>query len=106
MTGNELKIEIKKLGLTQDQAAKIIGITRQTLGIWFKNAELSKETAGLVMSKLNITTQDIASIQQTSIGHNIHGNGNKLNSETDKFLDLLKKKDEQIDRLITLLEKR
>lgn len=103
MTGNKLKIEIKKLGLTQEEAAKLIGITRQTLGIWLKSAQLSEGIEELVMSKLGINANNV-SFQSIGNGHNINGNGNKLNSETDRLIDLLKKKDEQIDRLLTLLE--
>ena len=40
-------------------------------------------------------------VEVQSIGKNIYNSTN-----TDKFIELLKKKDEQIDRLITLLEKR
>ncbi|MBQ2796843.1 MAG: helix-turn-helix transcriptional regulator [Tidjanibacter sp.] len=34
----------------------------------------------------------------------IHGNGNQVNSETTRFLALLEKKDEQIDRLLAIIE--
>ena len=40
-------------------------------------------------------------VEVQSMGKGIDNSGN-----TDKFIELLKKKDEQIDRLITLLEKR
>lgn len=36
----------------------------------------------------------------------VSGNENTINGVTEKFLDLLQKKDEQIDRLLTLLEKK
>jgi len=49
---------------------------------------------------------DGGNLQKTVIGHNISGNGNKVvNSETEKLLELLKKKDEQMDRLIGVIEK-
>lgn len=34
----------------------------------------------------------------------IHGNGNQVNSETTRFIALLEKKDEQIDRLLAIIE--
>ena len=40
-------------------------------------------------------------VEVHSMGKNIDNSNN-----TDKFIELLKKKDEQIDRLITLLEKK
>lgn len=44
--------------------------------------------------------------QENVNGDNIQGNNVTVHkSETDKFLDLLKKKDEQIDRLLTIIEK-
>lgn len=50
----------------------------------------------------------LRSITQNNIlGDNIAGTNVTVHtSEVDKCLDLLKKKDEQIDRLLTLLEKR
>lgn len=45
-----------------------------------------------------------ANVVSGNYNTSVAGNGNKVNSETDKFLDLLKKKDEQIDRLITIIE--
>lgn len=35
----------------------------------------------------------------------VAGNGNTINPETGQFLELLKKKDEQLDRLISIIEK-
>lgn len=55
MTGNQLKYEIKKLNITQDEAAKKLGITRQTLGMWLKYAELDNMTMQLVTAKLGIS---------------------------------------------------
>lgn len=63
MTGNQLKFEIKKLELTQEEAASRLGITRQTLGVWFKYAEIDDMTMQLVSAKLGISE---SSIQTTS----------------------------------------
>lgn len=59
----------------------------------------------------NILIGDNNNHQSTHAGHNINGNGNKVNSETDKFLDLLRTRDEQltksqqqIDRLLSIIE--
>jgi len=35
----------------------------------------------------------------------IHGHGNQVNNETSRFIALLEKKDEQMDRLISIIEK-
>jgi len=44
--------------------------------------------------------------QNVNGNHNtaIQGNGNQVNSETTRFLALLEKKDEQIDRLLAIIE--
>lgn len=34
----------------------------------------------------------------------VHGNSNNVNSETARFIALLEKKDEQIDRLLSIIE--
>lgn len=40
MTGSQLKAEVKKLCLTQEQAAEMLGITRATFSNWCKQADL------------------------------------------------------------------
>ena len=44
----------------------------------------------------------LKSLNQATV---IAGNDNRANTETYRFISLLEKKDEQIDRLLTLLEK-
>lgn len=45
-------------------------------------------------------------IQNNQNGDNIHGHSVKVDkTETDSFIELLKKKDEQIDRLLSIIEK-
>lgn len=45
-------------------------------------------------------------VQQNQSGDNINGHSVTVNkTETDSFIELLKKKDEQIDRLLTIIEK-
>lgn len=101
MTGNQLRKLLEELNITQEIAANRLGVTVRTLQNWINKDELDEKISRIINSGL-MTDSNIA---QHTNSHNINGNGNKVNSETDKFLDLLKKKDEQIDRLITLLEK-
>ena len=45
-------------------------------------------------------------VQQNQSGDNINGHSVTVNkTETDSFIELLKKKDEQIDRLLSIIEK-
>lgn len=66
MTGNQLKYEIKKLEITQEEAAARLGITRQTLGIWLKYAELDDMTVQLVTAKLGISESSAMSEKSTN----------------------------------------
>lgn len=54
MTGNQLKEEIRKLAITQEVAAKRLGITLRTLQNWFKLSELDANISQNVKSKLKI----------------------------------------------------
>lgn len=70
-----------------------------------------------ISEKLNINSQWIVTgdgemfldkkiIQQNKNGDNIQGHSVTVNkTETEYFIELLKKKDEQIDRLLTIIEK-
>lgn len=82
MTGDQLKIEIKKLGLAQTEAANKIGVSRQTLSVWMRSAIIDKGTAELVKTKLNIKSDP---------------NSPTIQGSQDK-------KDEQIDRLLHIIE--
>lgn len=52
--GNQLKEAIKEIGLTQEEAANRLGITRQTIGQWFKRAVFDANTLHDVKSKLGV----------------------------------------------------
>ena len=54
VSGSHLKEAVRKLGLTQEQAAGKLGITRQTLGNWFKLSELDQNTLYDVKRNLHI----------------------------------------------------
>lgn len=66
MTGNQLKFEIKKLEMTQEEAATRLGVTRQTLGMWLKYAELDDMTMQLVTAKLGINESSTLSEKSTN----------------------------------------
>lgn len=54
MTGNNLKISIKKMGLTQAEAAEKLGITRATFNNWCKLAELPPASVASIKTLLGI----------------------------------------------------
>ncbi len=54
MSGNQLREAIRKLGLTQDEAADSLGITRRTLQNWFKLERLDANISHNVKDNLGI----------------------------------------------------
>lgn len=58
MTGNDLKIKIKELGITQEVAAGKLGITRATLSNWCKSAYLSPMVIENVKTSLGIECEN------------------------------------------------
>lgn len=61
MTGNQLKFELKKLNVTQEEAADRLGVTRRTLQNWFSLDELDANISQNVKSVLGIGNCDSGS---------------------------------------------
>ncbi len=61
MTGNELKIKIKALDITQELAAEKLGVTRATLNNWCKQAELPIQIVNNVKTFLGIESDSSSS---------------------------------------------
>lgn len=87
----------KENHLTQEQLARIIGVSRQTI----KNWEAGKPIPSTSVMKLN----EVFNSGSPLVANNIQGN-NSQNSETVvlAFIDQLKEKDKQIDRLLGIIE--
>ena len=71
MTGYQLKEEIRKAGIKQEDAAKRLGITRRTLQNWFSLSELDANISQNVKSNLGIDESSIKRIQQKNIAQQI-----------------------------------
>ena len=54
MNGNQLKISIKKKGLTQQKAAEILGVSRQTFNSWCKSMSLTEDVIRNVKTLLGV----------------------------------------------------
>lgn len=54
MNGKQLKISIKKKGLTQQEAAKILGVSRQTFNSWCKLMDLPEDMIRNVKTFLDV----------------------------------------------------
>lgn len=124
--GEKLKEFFKKKGLTQMKIAEITGTNQSYIAALLngskqfgkKQSKKWSELFGLSPNWLLTGEGDMFNpsiVQNNQNGDNIHGQSVKIEGKTDidKLLDalkecheLLRKKDEQIDRLLTLLEKK
>lgn len=117
MTGQELKSIREELGYSQDGFAKVFGVTVRTVQNWEASDEVSDKTAVLVNAikqlsnngkiitteheKSNTDIQELISViirQQEQMSRQLE--------TMSQMLAFYQKRDEQIDRLITLIEKR
>lgn len=106
MTGEELKSIIANEGYKLADIAEALGMTPQNLNSRLKAKVIRKEFLNEIE---RIIKKDISSVYlQMANAENgstaVAGNGNTINQETKQFIELLKKKDEQIDRLLTIIE--
>lgn len=126
--GEKLKEYFKNKGLTQTQIAEISGVSQSYVAALLNGSKVfGKKQAQKWGDLFDISPNWLLTgtgemqynpssiIQQNQNGDNINGHSIKLEktSETEKLLnalsechELLRKKDEQIDRLLTLLEKK
>lgn len=83
MTGIQLKNEIKKLGITQEDAANKLGVTRTTVINWCKQADLPYTVVQNVKTMLGININD---------------------SESDNYIDLIKSQQRTIENLSEIIK--
>lgn len=113
------KIEIKnfrkKFGLTQAALAKKLGVDIKTVQNW-EAGKTIPTTKYEIFRKLEAelsaqcveaqTVNNGVGVQQTNQnGDNYQGNGMTVHKGDGDYIALLKKKDEQIDRLLRIIEK-
>lgn len=58
INGKKLRLAIKSLDITQEEAAKRLGVTRQTVVNWISRAELDSNILQIVKSNLGIDLSD------------------------------------------------
>ena len=108
MTGEEFKNRLSKTGLSFADIARKIGTTSQALNQVFNSTDVKSSYVEKIAEALGIPIVEFYGCEidcVTAHDHStaINGNGNTINND-NKFLDLLSKKDEQIDRLLTIIE--
>lgn len=114
--GEKLSAFFKEKGITQEEIAAQLGVSQSYVNALLnekkafgkKQAQKWNELFGLSVNWLltgegNITNNGVTQSNQN--GNNINGHSVTVNkTETDSFIELLKKKDEQIDRLLSIIE--
>jgi transcriptional regulator with XRE-family HTH domain len=102
----------KRKGLSVKQLADLLGVTEQGLHKLIRSKSTNVATLERIAAKLEVSPcvffQETSSLGDNVSIHDINGdNSGNVNkdTQTDKFLELLAKKDEQMDRLIGLLER-
>lgn len=109
MSGEELKRKLTETGFSLSRISQLLGKTPQQLDQALNAKDVK---TGMVEELCRVLNLDIpffygagdrivASDNSTAF----KGNGNTVGADVSKFLDLLAKKDEQIDRLLGIIEK-
>lgn len=108
MKGEEVKDILKRNGIALKDVAEAMGESPQNLQSMLKADDIKTGVLERIAGAINKNLYFFFEEGQSISGNNntaIQGNGNNLNSETTAFLSLLKKKDEQIDRLLGIIER-
>ena len=114
-----LKSFFKERGLTQEKVADMLGVSQAYINALLtgskqfgkKQARRFEELFGLSETWLLTGKGEMVIgnvIQNNQNGNNIHGHTVNCQGEnsTEKLIAMLQKKDEQIDRLLNLLERK
>lgn len=106
MSGEQLKDILAKTGKSYADIANLLGISSQSLYQIFKADDVK---SGLLEKLCSVLGEDVTlfyggMVKATNNSLAINGNGNNANNDTSAFLSLLTKKDEQIDRLLSIIE--
>lgn len=110
MTGQKIKDILRSEGITIADVARMLGHNGdQRLHSALKSEDVK---SGLIEDIARVTNKSVCSFYEGSgnaiasdNGIAVAGNGNQVSAISEKFIALLEKKDEQIDRLINIIEK-
>lgn len=103
-TGLDLKNAIKGKGLTIEQAAKLLGISRQTLSTYLGKAKIEEELERNVKTKLKITLQN--GVEETLVNQSLTDLIELLKLEKQSALkcqDIISKQQETIQTLAEII---
>lgn len=114
---DDLKNFFKSQGLTQNDIAERLGVSQSYIGMVMSGSkDLGKKSAqkwsnefGLSVAWLLTGVGDMNNNQMANQnnlnGDNFQGNGMTVNKGNADYIAMIKKRDEQIDRLLAIIEK-
>lgn len=106
MTGETIKIILRRYGKTQSAIAKIMGESPQNLGSMLEARDIKSSTVERIAAALGISIAElygetklpISSASASGQSTAVVGSGNNLNTNETRLLGLLEEKDRQIAR--------
>lgn len=108
MSGEELKKKLAETGISLTKISGMLGKTPQQLD---QSLNAKDVKTGLVEDLCRVLNVDIAffygagdRIVAVDNSTAFKGNGNTVGAGAEKYIELLNKKDEQIDRLLNIIE--
>lgn len=109
MSGKELKGILIAEGINLSELARMLGFANdQRLHSALKAEDVK---SGLIESIARVTNKSIGFFYKEQLGVlavdksvAVSGDGNSITTISERFISLLEKKDEQIDRLLSMLE--
>lgn len=109
MSGEELKEKLKQDGIVLSELARLLGYdSDQGLHSALKAKDvrsgLLEEIARVTSKSIDWFYPESAKTVASDNSIAVSGNGNQISAISEKFIGLLEKKDEQIDRLLTVIE--
>lgn len=108
MTGMELKAILKRTGRPMTDIAEMINVSPQTLNQTFKSQDVKSGMIEAIARALQIDIKEFygsnGNVMVTDHSTIVNGSVNNTNANQSDFVKLLNKKDEQIDRLLTIIE--
>lgn len=109
MSGKELKEILAAEGINLSELARDLGYANdQRLHSALKAEDVK---SGLIESIARVTNKSIGFFYKERLGAlamdgvAVSGDGNSITTISERFISLLEKKDEQMDRLLSMLEK-
>ena len=109
MTGLQLEQIFQKKSIKKVDVAEALGMSLQNFCAVFRVQDVKSGIIEKISAATGISIAEIygevAYCVNNSEGNTQVGNGNTINTTHDKLIDSLAKKDEQIDRLLSIIER-